>query len=98
MNKAQTKQTLFKVFRYSGLLVTALGVALVLVPGAWLEMPEGVAGYMILGGSILNATGRLSRESIVRSLESAVPGSQLDTHRSTALAIAEGLQDATLLL
>lgn len=98
------RRTIFKLLRYAGLLVTALAVASMLVPGAWPVMPEGIEGYMIFGGSIMNAIGRWNRVSVVGNLEAAVPGSYTITpnsstvHRSPVLAIAETLQDAALIL
>jgi hypothetical protein len=64
MNKAEqprqtNRQRLFTCLRYGGLLVTAIGVLSMFVPGAYPKMLNDIGGYMILSGSILNATGRI---------------------------------------
>jgi hypothetical protein len=89
INVQQTKQTnrqrFFICLRYGGLLVTAIGVIGVFVPGAYPTMFQDIGGYMILSGSILNATGRIK----VAKNPDPMPA---------AAQFAEGLQDVALML
>jgi hypothetical protein len=82
------RQRLFTCLRYGGLLVTAIGVIGMFVPGAYPTMFQDIEGYMILSGSILNATGR------IKVAENPGPNSATNICRS----VAEGLQDVALML
>jgi hypothetical protein len=92
MNKKPARQThrqrLFTCLRYGGLPVTAIGVIGMFVPGAYPTMLQGIEGYMILSGSILNAIGRF------KVAKDPCPMSATNYCRT----VAEGLQDVALIL
>jgi hypothetical protein len=79
------RQRFLTCLRYGGLLVTAIGVLSMFVPGACPTMLNDIGGYMILSGSILNATGRIK----VAKNPDPIPA---------AAQVAEGLQDVALML
>jgi hypothetical protein len=90
MNKAEqpqqtNRQRFFTCLRYGGLLVTAMGVISMFVSGAYPTMFQDIGGYMILSGSILNATGR------IKVAKNPYP-------MPAAAQVAESLQDVALIL
>jgi hypothetical protein len=91
MINEQTRQTkrqwIFTCLRYGGLLVTAIGVVMMVVPGAYPTMLQGIGGYMILSGSIMNAIGR------IKVAKDPSPMSATNICRT----VAEGLQDVALI-